>query len=114
MEVKGAPQPPNLKVVSAKIFLDRWRTKPLGPSAGEAGEYGEDFRVSYPKGKDYDRIASGNFEITNFSASPQPGDPGKNSYHFYVGETEFFVKGKAADEVDGIQEELRQEALKPK
>lgn len=104
---------PHPKIPAIKRFLNRHFADP------DAGRklYGDGLDVSplTTSHRAQEKIATGEYEITNFAVNPpRPGDKSKSNYRFYVSDTEFFVNGKAAEEVDRIEQELLEEPQKPK
>ncbi len=53
--------------------------------------------VSNPYEQDLTSISKNNYQINNLKLAQRPD--GKNDYHFYVGQTEFHIKGQAADDL---------------
>ncbi|MEA3399168.1 MAG: hypothetical protein U9R00_01495 [Patescibacteria group bacterium] len=83
-----------------KFFREQWLADP----EMEKTSYGFDFDISDPKIADMKRVRSGDFEISNFRTSPT-FDPEKLSFHFYVGDSEIHIQGKAADRIYELVEE---------
>ena len=83
-----------------KFFKEQWPDNPEDKKIS----YGFDFDISKPKIADIKRVKSGDYEITQFQTS-STNDPDKLSFHFYVGDTEFHISGKAAERIYEIMEE---------
>ncbi len=60
------------------------------------------FDISNPHNKDMEKFWSGDFEITNFSVLEVKGEI--KGFNFYIGETEFIIRGEAADKVSASLE----------
>ena len=88
--------------------IRRFLKEQFGGSIEDKGQkYSFEFDISVPHAEDMKNIRLGNFEITNFrtSPSPNPDESDKLNFHFYIGETEFHISGKAADRVRELMEE---------
>ncbi len=59
--------------------------------------------ISDPHAEDLQKISQTDYEITNLRTVKRPD--GKIDYHFYVGRTEFHIKGEAADGLSELMAE---------
>ncbi|PIR96984.1 MAG: hypothetical protein COT91_03615 [Candidatus Doudnabacteria bacterium CG10_big_fil_rev_8_21_14_0_10_41_10] len=74
-----------------KFFREQWTS---GPEIKKLN-HGYDFDISAPKTDEIRPVQSGNFKISCFETSPT-SDSEKLRFHFYVGNKDFFISGKAA------------------
>jgi len=91
-------------------FLEKGVIKYISEDVRPIGSFnGEDVDVSDPHWDDMEAIKEGVFKITKLRTSPSPkGENGEN-IHFYIGETEFHIRGEIADKIFSYAEGFRKD-----